>query len=195
MQCCILRSEKIWYESLEFWLAVIPQEIYLSCGSRAIPFWIFTKVLSNISAMSFEKLVICVASTRRAALQSLQYIMTSKIKSTKAWSGVIVSQFLSNFTQKETFWNSHQAKILKWIRRLEWRFSCQQFEDQNTQCPPVDIDVMPASLAEHRKTFLFSAYLYLPIYLGSKMTIFRGKCRYINVSLRWDVWYGRRTFF
>jgi len=51
------------------WLAVIPQEIHLSCGSRAIPFWIFTKVLSNIITMSFEKLVICVASTRRAALQ------------------------------------------------------------------------------------------------------------------------------
>ena len=86
------------------WLAVIPQEIYLSCGSRAIPFWIFTKVLSNIITMSFEKLVICVASTRRAALQSLQYINVYndfENTSTKRWSGVILSQFQTNFTQKK----------------------------------------------------------------------------------------------
>ena len=121
------------------WLAVIPQEIYLPCGSRAIPFWIFTKVLSNIITMSFEKLVICVASTRRAALQSLQYIMTSKIHQPDCDPQPVSNQL------------HIKAEFLKWIRRLKWRFSCQQFEDQNTQCPPVDIDVVPTSLAEHRK--------------------------------------------
>lgn len=109
----------------------------------------------------WKNLVICVASTRRAALQSLQYIMTSKIKSTQLWSGVILSQFQTNFTQKETFWNSHQAKFLKWIRRLKWRFSCQEFEDQNTQCPPVDIDVMPTSLADVL-CGVISRFTYLP---------------------------------